>query len=114
MSKSGRWCVFLNGVDFRPVTVIIEDGQTGDCFYFLAEGELKVLKNGMILDLLTTGECFGEMAVIGKRTSRRGADIIALTAAKLVTGHRKVLCRNLPEPVECTSTSLSLRFSANA
>ena len=69
---------------FSPGEVIIEDGQTGDCFYFLAEGELKVLKNGMILDLLTTGECFGEMAVIGKRTSRRGADIIALTAAKLV------------------------------
>lgn len=67
-----------------PGTVIIEDGKAGDCFYFLAEGELKVLKNGLILDLLTTGECFGEMAVIGKPTSRRGADIVALTDAKLV------------------------------
>jgi CRP-like cAMP-binding protein len=26
--------------------VIIADGIAGDCFYFLAEGELKVLKNG--------------------------------------------------------------------
>jgi serine/threonine protein kinase len=67
-----------------PGTVIIADGIAGDCFYFLAEGELKVLKNGLILDFLTTGECFGEMAVIGKTTSKRGADIIALTDAQLV------------------------------
>ncbi|MEF8713278.1 MAG: serine/threonine-protein kinase [Accumulibacter sp.] len=67
-----------------PGEVIIQDGNAGDCFYFLAAGELKVLKNGMILDLLTTGECFGEMAVIGKANSVRGADIIALTDSKLV------------------------------
>jgi len=67
-----------------PGEVIIQDGSAGDCFYFLVEGELKVLKNGMILDLLTTGECFGEMAVIGKANSVRGADIIALTNGKLV------------------------------
>ncbi|MBN8453847.1 MAG: protein kinase [Candidatus Accumulibacter sp.] len=67
-----------------PDTVIIADGEVGDCFYFLAEGELKVLKNGMLLDLLTSGECFGEMAVIGKAASRRGADVVALTDAKLV------------------------------
>jgi len=67
-----------------PGAMIIEDGMPGDCFYFLAEGELKVLKNGMILDLLTTGECFGEMAVIGKATPRRGADVVAMTDTKLV------------------------------
>lgn len=67
-----------------PDTVIIADGEVGDCFYFLAEGELKVLKNGMLLDLLTSGECFGEMAVIGKATALRGADVVALTDAKLV------------------------------
>ena len=38
----------------------------------------------MLLDLLTSGECFGEMAVIGKTTSLRGADVVALTDAKLV------------------------------
>jgi serine/threonine protein kinase len=67
-----------------PGTVVIVDSHAGECFYFVAEGELKVLKNGMILDLLTTGECFGEMAVIGKTMARRGADIVALTDAKLV------------------------------
>ncbi len=64
--------------------VIIREGNAGDCFYMLVEGELKVLKNGVILDLLITGECFGEMAVIGKPASSRGADIVALTDAKLM------------------------------
>ncbi|MCM8594149.1 protein kinase domain-containing protein [Accumulibacter sp.] len=67
-----------------PDTLIIEDGQDGDCFYFLAEGELKVLKNGLVLELLAVGECFGEMAVIGKATTVRGADVVSLSAARLV------------------------------
>lgn len=67
-----------------PGTAIIRDGDLGEFFCFLVEGELKVLKNGLILDMLTTGECFGEMAVIGKSTCRRAADIVALTEAKLV------------------------------
>jgi len=68
----------------QPGTAIIRDGELGDFFCFLAEGELKVLKNGLILDMLTAGECFGEMAVIGKATSKRGADIVAVTEVKLV------------------------------
>ena len=67
-----------------PDTLIIEDGKDGDCFYFLAEGELKVLKNGLVLELLAVGECFGEMAVIGKVTTVRGADVVSLSAARLV------------------------------
>ncbi len=67
-----------------PGTVLIRDGDVGDFFYFLADGELKVLKNGMVLNLLATGDCFGEMAVIGKKESKRGADIVTLTRAKLV------------------------------
>jgi CRP-like cAMP-binding protein len=53
-----------------------------------------LLKNGMILDLLTTGECFGEMAVIGKKDSRRGADIVALTADAKLVDHRSALQRS--------------------
>jgi CRP-like cAMP-binding protein len=77
MSSSGKCVRFSQWIRVSPGEVIIQDGNVGDCFYFLAEGELKVLKNGMILDLLTTGECFGEMAVIGKRT-RHVARILSL------------------------------------
>ena len=68
-----------------PGETIIRDGATGDFFCFLAEGELKVTKNGRILNLLTTGDCFGEMAVISKSAQTRGADVVALTASKIVT-----------------------------
>ena len=66
-------------------TVIIADGDPGDTFGFLAEGELKVTKNGRVLNLLTIGDCFGEMAVIGKHEQVRSADVVALTPAKIVT-----------------------------
>ena len=68
-----------------PGTTIMHDGEAGDFFCFLAEGELKVTKNGRILNLLTTGDCFGEMAVIAKGGHPRGADVIALIESKLVT-----------------------------
>ena len=70
---------------------IITDGDAGDFFGFLAEGELKVTKNGRILNLLTTGDCFGEMAVMGKHEQVRGADVAALTDAKIITISRDAL-----------------------
>jgi len=63
---------------------ILHDGTEGDFFCFLVEGELKVIKNGRILNLLTAGDCFGEMAVISKGLQMRGADVVALTKAKIV------------------------------
>ena len=65
-----------------------------DCGYYdalkkehvhLVEGELKVTKNGRLLNLLTVGDCFGEMAAISKSMQTRGADITALTEVKIVT-----------------------------
>lgn len=68
-----------------PDEIIMRDGDRGDFFCFVADGELKVTKNGRILNLLATGDCFGEMAVIGKVVQTRGADVVALTEAKIVT-----------------------------
>ncbi len=68
-----------------PETVIMKDGEPGDYFCFLAEGEVKVAKRGRMLNVLTAGECFGEMAVIGRNSGGRNADVIAVTDAKIVT-----------------------------
>ena len=68
-----------------PETVIMKDGEPGDYFCFLAEGEVKVAKRGRMLTLLTAGECFGEMAVISRHGGNRGADVVAVTDAKIVT-----------------------------
>ena len=76
---------FSDWKNIEPEEVVMRDGEAGDFFCFLAEGELKVTKNGRILNLLTTGDCFGEMAVISKGAQIRGADVVALTASKIVT-----------------------------
>ena len=68
-----------------PGETIMHDGEAGDFFCFLAEGEMKVTKNGKILNLLTAGDCFGEMTVISKGMHFRGADVVALLESKLVT-----------------------------
>jgi serine/threonine protein kinase len=68
----------------RPGHLIMKDGESGDFFCFLADGEVKVAKNGKTLNVLSTGDCFGEMAVIGQESHVRGADVVALTDAKIV------------------------------
>jgi serine/threonine protein kinase len=76
---------FSRWSQIQPGDTVIHDGDRGDFFCFLAEGELKVTKNGKILNLLTSGDCVGEMAVISKTGHKRGADVIALIQSKLVT-----------------------------
>ena len=76
---------FSRWSEIQPGHTVIHDGDIGDFFCFLAEGELKVTKNGKILNLLTSGDCLGEMAVISKAKPKRGADVIALVQSKLVT-----------------------------
>ena len=90
---------FSSWSSVAPGEAIIRDGDPGDFFCFLAEGELKVTKNGRILNLLIAGDVFGEMAVISKAMQTRGADVVALTKSKLVTvkgsalSHASETCR---------------------
>lgn len=66
-------------------TVIMRDGERGDFFAFLLDGELTVTKMGHSLGILATGECFGEMAIIRRGEHTRGADVVAQTSIRLVT-----------------------------
>ncbi len=75
----------------RPESVVMRDGEDGDFFCFLIGGELKVQKNGRLLNLLTPGDCFGEMAVVTRHGHVRGADVITLTTANVLTIQRKAL-----------------------
>lgn len=72
---------------------VMRDGDSGNFFCFLADGELKVTKNGRMLNVLTPGECFGEMAVVTRNGHVRGADVIALTPSNIVTIRRDALDR---------------------
>ncbi|MCX7146008.1 MAG: serine/threonine-protein kinase [Sulfuritalea sp.] len=80
-------------------TVIMRDGERGDFFAFLLDGELMVSKNGHSLGTLAAGECFGEMAIIRRGEHTRGADVVAQTATRVVTisaqalQHASEVCR---------------------
>ena len=78
----------LRFADWRhvvPGTAIMRDGDPGNFFCFVADGELAVSKNGTRLTTLTAGECFGEMAIIRRHSHIRSADVVAESAANIVT-----------------------------
>jgi serine/threonine protein kinase len=70
----------------KPGKPLMFEGQTGDFFCLLASGEVKVMKQGKLLNILSTGECFGEMAYISRDTgSARSADVVTLSDARVIT-----------------------------
>jgi len=69
-------------VKFVPGDVIIREGEFGTAFFVLVGGEVRVTKQGKILNILRSGECFGEMSYVGSRKLPRTASV---TAADTVT-----------------------------
>ncbi len=76
---------FADWQHVAPGTAIMRDGEPGNFFCFVAEGELTVSKKGTRLTTLTAGDCFGEMAVISRHGNVRSADVIAETGASIIT-----------------------------
>jgi serine/threonine protein kinase len=64
---------------------LMKEGEPGTFFCILAEGQVKVTKRGKLLNLLRTGECFGEMAYLSKTAHLRGADVTVMSAAKIIS-----------------------------
>jgi voltage-gated potassium channel len=71
----------LRTIDLPARTTIIRKGQSGDCMYFLASGEVEVDLPGKKV-VLGEGAFFGEMALLGN--SRRSADITTTQVSRLL------------------------------
>jgi serine/threonine protein kinase len=69
----------------KPGTLLMREGQPGDNFCILAAGEVKVTKNAKLLNVLSAGECFGEMAYLNEAAGTRGADVSTLREATVIT-----------------------------
>jgi eukaryotic-like serine/threonine-protein kinase len=56
---------------------LVREGDPGDFFCVLVEGEAHVTKNRKLLTVLGPGECFGEMAYLSADRRSRGATVTA-------------------------------------
>jgi serine/threonine protein kinase len=65
-------------------TALIEEGDIGSSFFILVAGEVKVVKQDRLLNVLKAGECFGEMAYLGKQKFNRSASVVALSAITII------------------------------
>jgi CRP-like cAMP-binding protein len=63
----------------------MKEGEAGDFFCILADGQVKVTKKGKLLNLLRAGEPFGEMAYLSKGHHMRGADVSVVHDANIIS-----------------------------
>ena len=92
--KTTQW------VRHESATTIISEGEIEDYFYILVSGEVIVRKRGQLLAKIQAGECFGEMAYLGR--TKRTATILAASNSILM----KISATELDQ----MSISTQLRF----
>jgi hypothetical protein len=96
-------------------SVVVREGDAGDRFYIVAEGDLDVMQDGTRISELTPGGYFGEIALL--RDVARTATVVARSDAVLyaldredflaaVTGH--------PQSAEAAETVMSARLAGPA
>ena len=66
---------------FKAGEVIFHSGEQGNVFYVIETGRVDIRRGTKLIERLTHGDIFGEMAIIDH--SPRAADAIAATDAKI-------------------------------
>jgi serine/threonine protein kinase len=69
----------------RVGEALMKEGEPGDFFCILAQGEVTISKHGKLLNLLRPGEPFGEMAYLSKREHARSADVTVAADASIIS-----------------------------
>jgi len=64
---------------------LMKEGEPGDYFCILAQGEVRVTKHGKLLNVLRAGEPFGEMAYLSRKEHARGADVTVGSDASIIS-----------------------------
>jgi len=67
----------------REQSLLLE-GDVGHAFFVIVSGQVKVVKEGKLLNVLKDGDCFGEMAYLSGDKSKRSASITAVSEVQLL------------------------------
>ena len=67
----------------REQSLLLE-GDIGHAFFIIVSGQVKVIKDDKLLNVLKDGDCFGEMAYLSGDKARRTASIIAVSEVQLL------------------------------
>jgi len=77
LTQAGRWA------RVAAKQSIIRENEPGKSFFFLAQGQVKVTVEKRLLNTISEGECFGEMAYIRGGEMPRHATVEAMTGILL-------------------------------
>lgn len=73
--------------------ILIQEGDIGSSFFILTAGEVKITKQDRLLNVLKTGECFGEMAYLGKQKFQRSASVCSISQVVAIEIRAETLTR---------------------
>ncbi len=65
--------------------LLMKEGEPGSFFCILADGQVRVTRKGKLLNILSTGECFGEMAYLSTEEQVRGADVTVMEESRIIS-----------------------------
>jgi CRP-like cAMP-binding protein len=107
-------------VGYQPGATIVSDGDEGDTFFVILEGEAKVVRGNRTLSTMGPGEFFGEISlldggprtasvvadtpVVAARLSKRSFDRMVLDEPGLAAKILSVVARRLREAERSIST----------
>lgn len=104
----------LRRIDMRGRTTVIRRGQTGDCMYFIAAGEVEVELPGKHIPL-GVGAFFGELALLGNNI--RTANVVTTRSTTLLVldlvDFRALMARH-PELAKAIDEEARRRAAENA
>jgi serine/threonine protein kinase len=69
---------------FRPDTVLIKEGDHGDSFYVLAGGYVRITRGKRTLNVLSAGDCFGEMSYLAHNDRAHRSATVTTTSDVIV------------------------------
>lgn len=84
----------LESRSYSPNEVVISQGDTGDAFYFVEQGEADIIKNGEKVGSYKKGDYFGELALLN--SAPRAATVKASENQSTAENQLKVVALDAP------------------